>query len=117
MNPTMPKALFAERTTSGAKKKRVYPCAACASCGFFLPMKSIASCLEEKGMTVGELAAAAALDLKLVQSIASGNYIPSPSQRQRLAAAVGVPAGEISWDHAVPVQHLRGNGPQSGRST
>jgi ribosome-binding protein aMBF1 (putative translation factor) len=80
-------------------------------------MKPIAHYLEEKRMTVAELAAAAALDAKLVQSIASGNYTPSPSQRQRLAAAVGVAIDEISWDHAVPVQHLRGNGPQSGRST
>jgi ribosome-binding protein aMBF1 (putative translation factor) len=80
-------------------------------------MKPIAHYVEEKQMTVAELAAAAALDAKLVQSIVSGNYTPSPFQRQRLAAAVGIAIDEISWDHAVPVQHLRGNGPQSGRST
>ena len=46
-----------------------------------------------------------------------GNYTPSPLQRERLAAALGVPIDEIAWEHAVPVHHLRGNGPQCGRST
>ena len=34
-----------------------------------------------------------------------------------LAAALGVSTDDISWDHAVPVEHLRGNGPQTGRAT
>ena len=80
-------------------------------------MKPLARYLEEKGMSVEELIAAAKLDKKLVKAIVSGNYTPSPSERQRLAAAIGVPVEEISWDHAVAVQHLRGNGPQTGRAT
>jgi hypothetical protein len=52
-----------------------------------------------------------------VKAIVSGNYTPSPAQRQRLAAALGVSTDDISWGHAVPVEHLRGNGPQCGRST
>jgi len=73
--------------------------------------------MEEAGMSVGQLATGAGLDAKLVQAIVSGNYTPSPSQRQRLAAALGVSTDDISWGHAVPVQHMRGNGPQCGRST
>ncbi len=80
-------------------------------------MKAIAHCMEEAGMSVGQLATGAGLDAKLVQAIVSGNYTPSPSQRQRLAAALGVSTDDISWGHAVPVQHMRGNGPQCGRST
>ncbi len=80
-------------------------------------MKPIARHLEERGVTVEQLVAAAGLDKKLVQAIVTGNYTASPLQRQRLAAALGVPVEEISWDHAVPVEHLRGNGPQCGRST
>jgi ribosome-binding protein aMBF1 (putative translation factor) len=80
-------------------------------------MKPIARYMEETGIGVGQLAAAAGLDSKLVKAIVSGNYTPSPSQRQRLAAALSVSTDDISWGHAVPVQHLRGNGPQSGRST
>ena len=80
-------------------------------------MKPLAHYMEEAGMSVDQLAAASALDLKLVRAIAGGNYNPSPSQRERLASALGVSTGDIAWGHAVPVQHLRGNGPQSGRST
>ncbi|PYS26397.1 MAG: hypothetical protein DMG11_20075 [Acidobacteria bacterium] len=80
-------------------------------------MKPLASYMEEAGMSVDQLVAAAGLDPKLVKAIVSGNYTPSPSERRRLAAAIGVSIDDIAWGHAVPVQHLRGNGPQSGRST
>jgi ribosome-binding protein aMBF1 (putative translation factor) len=80
-------------------------------------MKPIGRYIEESGISVDQLVAAAGLEAKLVKAIVSGNYTPSPSQRQRLAAALGVSSDDISWGHAVPVQHLRGNGPQSGRST
>jgi len=80
-------------------------------------MKPLARHLEEMGMSVDQLVAATGLDAKLVKAIASGNYIPSPSQRQRLAAALGVSTGDISWDHSVPVEHMRGNGSQTGRPT
>jgi ribosome-binding protein aMBF1 (putative translation factor) len=80
-------------------------------------MKSIARYVEERGITVGELATMAGLDLKLVKAIVSGNFTPSPMQRERLAAALSVSLEEVSWGHAVPVEHLRGNGPQCGRPT
>ena len=80
-------------------------------------MKPVAWYLEERGTSVEQLIAASGLDAKVVKAIVSGNYTPSPQQRQRIAAVLGVTVGEISWDHAVEVQHLRGNGPQVGRST
>ena len=80
-------------------------------------MKPIAHYMEDAGISVDRLVAAAGLDAKLVKAIISGNYTPSPSQRQRLAAALGVSTDDISWGHAVPVEHMLGNGPQSGRST
>ena len=80
-------------------------------------MKPIVRYMEETGISVDQIIAASGLDAKLVKAIVSGNYTPSPSQRQRLAATLGVSIDDISWEHAVPVQHLRGNGPQSGRST
>jgi hypothetical protein len=73
--------------------------------------------MEESGIGVAQVVKASGLDEKLVKAIVSGNFTPSPFQRQRLAAALGVSPDGISWDHAVPVEHLRGNGPQSGRST
>jgi hypothetical protein len=80
-------------------------------------MKPIGRYVEEAGINVDALGRAAQLDGKLVKAIVSGNYTPSPQQRQRLAAALGVSPDDISWDHAVPVEHMRGNGPQFGRST
>jgi ribosome-binding protein aMBF1 (putative translation factor) len=80
-------------------------------------MRPIARYVEAAGMSIDRLAKAAELDEKLVKAIVGGNYNPSPLQRQRLAAALGVETTEISWGHAVPVEHMRGNGPQLGRST
>ena len=80
-------------------------------------MKPITNYMEESGINVDQLVTASGLDAKVVKAIVSGNYTPSPTQRQRLAAALGVSTGDISWGHAVPVQHIRGNGPQVGRST
>ena len=80
-------------------------------------MKPIARYMEETGISVDQLVTAAGLDAKIVKAIVSGNFTPSPSQRQRLAAALGVSTVDISRGHAVPVEHMRGNGPQCGRST
>ena len=68
-------------------------------------------------MTAAELAAASGLEVQLVKAIAKGNYTASPSDRSRLAHALGVSIDDIAWGHVVPVEHLRGNGPQCGRST
>jgi transcriptional regulator with XRE-family HTH domain len=80
-------------------------------------VKPIARYMEEAGINLDQLVTASGLDRKLVKAIVSGNYTPSPQQRQRLAAALGVSPEGISWGHAVPVEHIRGNGPQCGRST
>lgn len=80
-------------------------------------MRPIARYVEAAGMSTDQLAKAAELDETLVKAIVKGNHNPSPRERQRLAAALGVETAEISWGHAVPVEYMRGNGPQSGRPT
>jgi len=80
-------------------------------------MKPIAHYMEEMGISLDQLVTTTGLEAKLVTAIVTGNYTPSPSQRLALAAALGVSKDDISWGHAVPVEHLRGNGPQVGRST
>ena len=80
-------------------------------------MKAITQYMEEAGINLDELVARSGLEPKIVTAIVTGNYTPSPSQRQRLADVFGVPKEEIAWGHTVPVEHLRGNGPQVGRST
>ena len=80
-------------------------------------MKPMAHFLEEKGMSIAQLASASSLEVQRVKAIAEGNYTASPSDRRRLSDALIVPIEDIAWGHAVPVEHLRGNGPQCGRST
>jgi transcriptional regulator with XRE-family HTH domain len=79
-------------------------------------MKPLAHWLDEKQVGLPELVEASGLDRKRVAAIASGNYTPSPAERQRLAAALGLAVGDVSWGHAVPVDHMYGHGPQFGRS-
>jgi hypothetical protein len=69
------------------------------------------------GIDLNQLVELTGLEEKLVKAIITGNYTASPTQRQRLATALGLSPQDVSWDHAISVQHLRGNGPQSGRST
>jgi transcriptional regulator with XRE-family HTH domain len=80
-------------------------------------MKPMLHFLEQKGMSIAQLAAASGLDVQRVKAIAEGNYTASPSDRQRLAEGLDVLIEDIAWGHTVPVEHLRGNGPQCGRST
>ena len=68
-------------------------------------------------MSVAQLATASGLEVQRVKAIAEGNYTASPSDRQRLAEVLEVLVEDIAWGHTVPVEHLRGNGPQCGRST
>jgi ribosome-binding protein aMBF1 (putative translation factor) len=79
-------------------------------------MKPLAHYMETKGMGVDQLVDATGLEAKVVQAIVSGNYTPSPSERNRLAAALDVAVEDISWGHTVPVEHMWGHGPQFGRT-
>lgn len=79
-------------------------------------MKPLARLMEETGTSLEQLVEASGLEAKLVKAIATGNYTPSPTERQRLAAALNVSIDDIAWGHAVPVDHLWGHGPQFGRT-
>jgi len=80
-------------------------------------MKPIARHLEETGISVDHLVAATGLDRKLVEAIVAGNFTASPHHRQQLATALGISVEDVSWGHAIQVDHIRGNGLQFGRST
>ena len=79
-------------------------------------MKPLARHMEESGTTLEQLVQTSGLEAKLVKAIAAGNYTPSPTERQRLAGALGVSVDDVAWGHAVPVDHLWGHGPQFGRT-
>jgi len=79
-------------------------------------VKSVTHWLSDRGMGLADLVAASALDRKVLDAIVQGRYTPSPQQRQRVAAALGVTPEQISWGHTNAVQHVYGHGPQFGRS-
>lgn len=80
------------------------------------PVKTLAEWMAERDVVLSDLVERAQLDRKIVEAIASNRYTPSPEQRKRLAAALGVDLGHIVWGHAAPVEHVYGHGPQFGRS-
>jgi cyanate lyase len=81
-----------------------------------MPTKTLCEWMTEKGVSVGEVAEASALDKRVVEAIRLGRYTTSPEQRQALAAALGLSAEEIVWGHARDVEHIYGHGPQFGRN-
>jgi hypothetical protein len=80
-------------------------------------MKPLAELLQEAGVTVDQLTDSSGLEKRVVKLLFAGSYTPSPSERKRIADALGVSIDAVAWGHTVPVQHLRGNGPQTGRAT
>ena len=79
-------------------------------------VKSVADWMAERGISLAQLVEASRLEERVVEAIARGRYTPSPQQRQRLAAALGVAAELIAWGHQAEVVHIQGHGPQFGRS-
>ena len=78
--------------------------------------KALTDWMAEGGKSLADLVAATGLDDRVVEAIARGRYTPSPEQRRRLAAALGVEPDQIAWGHVTPVEHVHGHGPQFGRS-
>jgi hypothetical protein len=80
------------------------------------PVKQIAEWMAEREIDLAELADMAALDKHVVEAVARGRYTPSPLQRQRLSAALGISPEQVAWGHLSQVEHIYGHGPQFGRS-
>jgi hypothetical protein len=79
-------------------------------------MKRVAEWMAEKNISVDDLEKATNLDRNVLNAICQARYLPSPQQRQCVAAALAVPLEEITWGHATPIAHIYGHGPQFGRT-
>ncbi len=79
-------------------------------------IQSVAVWMQERRTTLEQLLETARLERKVLDAIVQGRYTPSPEQRSRLAAALGVTPEQIAWGHTQPVEHIQGHGPQFGRS-
>jgi ribosome-binding protein aMBF1 (putative translation factor) len=80
------------------------------------PIKTAAAWMQERGVSLPDLVASSKLDERVVEAIVECRYTPSPEQRRRLAAALGVTLEQVAWGHLAPVEHVYGHGPQFGRS-
>jgi transcriptional regulator with XRE-family HTH domain len=65
----------------------------------------------ERGIDASQLSERSGVDEQRVLAILQGRWTPSPTDRDRIAASLGVTRDQIIWDHKVPVQHLYGQGP------
>jgi transcriptional regulator with XRE-family HTH domain len=79
-------------------------------------VQTLAEWMAARGVSVPELAAATGVEERVVEAIVRCRYTPSPGQRQRLLAALGVGPDEVAWGHTAQVTHVYGHGPQFGRS-
>jgi hypothetical protein len=79
-------------------------------------VKALAEWMAEGGMSLAGLIAASGLDARVVEAIAGNRYTPSPEQRRRLSAALGIDVHQVAWGHQAGVEHVYGHGPQFGRS-
>ena len=80
------------------------------------PLRTIAELCAEHRITVKDLADRALVEEKRVAAIAEGRWLPSPSERDRIAAVFKLERDQIVWGHKANVEHLYGHGPQFGRT-
>jgi transcriptional regulator with XRE-family HTH domain len=70
-------------------------------------MKTIDVLIEERQIPLDELASTAGLSVERIAAIADGRWTPSPEERAKVAAALGVPVAEISWGHTMNPRNVR----------
>ena len=70
-------------------------------------MRTVEHLFEETGISINEIAKRARLPVERVLAIAEGRWTPSPDDRERIAAAFGLPVAEISWGHTMNPRNVR----------
>ena len=73
----------------------------------FMPLRTVEHLLEERQLTLAELAASAKLEFERVAAIAEGRWLPSPFERERIAEAFNVAVAEVSWGHTMNPRNIR----------
>jgi len=71
---------------------------------------SVEKLCKQKGISLLSLAERSGLDLKRLQTIYRGQWTPSPSEREKIAQALGTSSDDIAWEHSTPIEHFYGPG-------
>ena len=69
--------------------------------------KTVDVLFEETGLTVEDIAEATELPTERIEAIALGRWLPSPSERKKVAEAFDVSLSAISWGHTVDPRNIR----------
>ena len=73
--------------------------------------KSVDDLCRQQEIPIERLSMESGLDPGRVQAIYLGRWTPSPAEREKIAAVLGVDVKEIAWGHKTPIQHIYGQGP------
>jgi transcriptional regulator with XRE-family HTH domain len=63
--------------------------------------------MEKQCLTIDDMAERSGLELERMAAIALGRWTPSPSDRDRIAEALGIDVDEISWGHTMDPRNVR----------
>lgn len=70
-------------------------------------MKPLDQLLNDYNLTVEDLAEQSKLHVERVVAILEGRWTPSPQDRNRIAAALGLSTNEIIWGHTMDPRNVR----------
>ena len=70
-------------------------------------MRTLEHLLEDGHWTLEDIADKSGVDIERVLAIAEGRWLPSPEEREKIAAALEVPVEEISWGHTMNPRNVR----------
>lgn len=74
-------------------------------------LRNVEDLCKEHGLSHRQLAEKIGLEEQRVLAIVLGRWTPSPTERDKVAAAFGLTREQIAWGHKTPIQHIYGHGP------
>jgi transcriptional regulator with XRE-family HTH domain len=70
-------------------------------------MHTVDILLEQRSLSIEELADLCGLPPQRVLAIVDGRWLPSPAERQQIATALGVAVDQVSWGHTMNPRNVR----------
>ena len=69
--------------------------------------KTVEHYLEVNGISKQQLAEKSGLATTRIDAIVNGRWTPSPKEREKIAAALGVTVDDLTWGHAMNPRNVR----------